>query len=286
MKSIVRLGLTLSLLGGTVFGPSLIQTPAAFAMPEADALKRLEPIPVFTLTNGQGIPILASVADPKNKAKQLQIATFFMSQQDAQSLLTTLKTQKPDLGKDAKILSLSMRQAYDIKTKNKSKADTLVFEFLPPKQQVDAALAILKKDGQNVKEFPDIPLFFAIGGADKGLLTLEQGKEKVIPFYFNQQDLQGMLDQLKQRDPKLSSTTKVQVTSLSKIVDSLMKENSAGIQQITLVPDRAALQYALQQQGGSKAPAKAGTAAPAKSGATAPPASTPAKPATVAPKTK
>jgi hypothetical protein len=282
MKSIVRLGLTLSLLGGTVFGPSLIHTSPAFALPEADALKRLEPVPVFTLTNGQGVPILATVADPKNKAKQLQIATFFMSQQDAQTLLTTLKTQKPDLGKDAKILSLSMRQAYDIKIKNKSKADTLVFEFLPPKQQVDAALAILKQDGQNVKDFPDIPLFFAIGGADKGLLTLEQGKEKVIPFYFNKQDLQGMLDQLKQRDPKLSSTTKVQVTSLSKIVDSLMKENSAGIQQITLVPDRAALQYALQQQGGQKGSPKPGAAAPAKPGTAAPAA----KPATSAPKSK
>jgi Tic22-like family len=293
MKSIVRLGLTLSLLGGTVFGPSLIQTPAAFAMPEADALKRLEPIPVFTLTNAQGIPILASVADPKNKAKQLQIATFFMSQQDAQSLLTTLKTQKPDLGKDAKILSLSMRQAYDIKLKNKSKADTLLFEFLPPKQQVDAAIAVLKQNGQNVKDFPDIPLFFAIGGADKGLLTIEQGKEKVIPFYFNQQDLQGMLDQLKQRDPKLSSTTKIQVTSLSKVVDSLMKENSAGIQQITLVPDRAALQYALQQGGkGTAKPGAAAPAAPGKSGAVAPtrpgavaPAA-PVRPATTAPAPK
>jgi Tic22-like family len=269
MKSIVRLGLTLSLLGGAVFGPSLVQTPAALALPEADALKRLEPIPVFTLTNAQGVPILASIANPKDKAKQIQIATFFMSQQDAQALLTSLQTKKPEIGKDAKILSLSMRQAYDIKIKNKSKADSLVFEFLPPKQQVDAALAVLKQNGQNVKEFPDIPLFYATGGADKGLLTLEQGKEKVIPFYFNKQDLQGMLDQLKQRDPKLSSTTKVQVTSLSKIIDSLIKENSAGIQQITLVPDRAALQYALQQQkpaGNQKAaPAKPGAAAPAKS---------------------
>lgn len=262
MKSIVRLGLTLSLLGGTVLGSSLMQPSAVLALPEADALKRLEPIPVFTLTNSQGIPILASVANAKDKTKTVQIATFFLSQDDANSLLTTLKAQKPDVVKDAKILALSMRQAYDIKTKNKAKSDTLVFEFLPPKKQIDAALAVLKQNGQTVKEFNDIPLFFAIGGADKGLLTIEQGTNKVIPFYFNQQDLQGMLDQLKTRDPKLSSTTKMQVTTLSKIVDSLMKENSAGIQQITLVPDRSALQFALQQQNAGGA--KAGTGTPAK----------------------
>jgi hypothetical protein len=45
------------------------------------------------------------------------------------------------------------------------------------------------------------------------------------------------------------------------VFDSLLKENTAGIQQITFVPDRAALQFALEQQkatGGAKP-----TAAPA-----------------------
>lgn len=271
MKSFIRLGLTLSLLGGTVIGQTLVQPTPAVALSEADALKRLDPIPVFAVTNKEGIPILASVPSPKDKTKQLQIATFFMSQQDAQSLLSTLKKQKPDVGNTAKVVALSMRQAYDIKVKNKDKAESLVFEFLPPKQQIDAAVAVLKQNGQNVKEFNDIPLFYSTGGKDKGLLTIEQGKNKVIPFYFNKQDLQGMLDQLKQKDPQLSSTIKVEVTSLSKVLDSLLKESSAGIQQITLVPDRTALQFALDQQKAM------GAATPANKPAA--PASKPAAPA-------
>jgi nickel transport protein len=271
MKSLIRLGLTLSLLGGTVVGQTLIAPAPAVALSEADALKRLEAIPVFAVTNKEGIPILASVPNPKDKAKQVQIATFFMSQQDAQSLVTVLKKQKPDVGNSAKVVALSMRQAYDLKTKNKDKAESLVFEFLPPKQQIDDAVAVLKQNGQDVKQFNDIPLFYSTGGKDKGLLTIEQGKNKVIPFYFNKKDLQGMLDQLKQKDPKLSSTVKVEVTSLSKVLDSLLKENGAGIQQITLVPDRSALQFALEQQkatgGGAAAPAgkpAAQTATPVK----------------------
>jgi hypothetical protein len=286
MKSIVRLGLTLSLLGGAISGLSLVQPPAAFAIPEADALKRLEAIPVFTLIGAKGTPIIVSLVNPKDKAKKQNIAAFFMSQQDAQAQLTALKAQNPDIGKDAKILIMSMKAAYDIKVKNKAKAD-LSIEFVPPKQQIDAALATLKQNGQNVKAFPnDIPVFFATTGDGKGYLTLEQGKEKIVPFYLSKQDLQGMLDQFKKQDPKQSSATKIQVTTLSKVLDSLIKDNGAGMQQITLMPDSAAIQYALQQQGGQKAPAKAGATTPPKAGAATPPASTPAKPATEVPKTK
>jgi Tic22-like family len=146
MKSLVRLGLALSLLGGTVVGQNLIQPAPAVALSEA---------------NKDGVPILASIANPKDKTKQVQIATFFMNPQDAQTLVTTLKTQKPDVGNSARVVSLSMRQAYDIKSKNKDKAESLVFEFLPSKQQVDAAVAVLKQNGQDVKQFNDIALFYS-----------------------------------------------------------------------------------------------------------------------------
>lgn len=278
MRSLVKLGLTLSLLGGSVIGSAVVKPPIAVAIPEADALKRLDPVPVFAVANQQGVPILGSVANPKDKTKQVQFMTFYMNQQDAQGLVTLLKTQKPDIGKNARVVTLSMRQAYDIKIKNKDKAESLVIEFQPSKQQVDAAIAVLKQNGQDVKDFKDIPAFYAVGGKDKGLLTIEQGKNKVIPFYFNKQDLQGMLDQLKQKDPKLSSTTTVQVTSLSQLVSALMKDNSTGIQQITLVPDRASLEYALQQQkaaGGNKPAAGAKPPAPATSPAAAPTAPAP-----------
>jgi Tic22-like family len=269
MKSLVRWGLALSLFGGGMIAAPVLQPPAAIAMTEAEALKRLESVPVFAITNQQGVPILASVPNPKDKTKQIQVATFFLSQQDALSLVSNLKSQKPDVGKDAKVVPLSLRQAYEIKSKNKDKAATLAFDFIPQKAQLDAAMAILKADGQDIKQFNDVPLFFAVGGAEKGILTLEQGKEKIIPFYFNKQDLQGMLDEAKQKNVKLASSTKIQVTSLSQVMESLLKDKSQTANQITLVPDRAALQYAIQQQGGQKpgaAPAAGGQkpAAPAQ----------------------
>jgi S1-C subfamily serine protease len=248
MKSLICFGLTLNLMGGIFFIPSLVQPPIAVALPESEALKRLESVPVFAVTNQDNVPILGKIVNPKDRSKKIRVMTFFTSQQDAQNLVMKIKEQKPDIGKNAKVTTLSMRQAYNIKVKNKDKADSLVIEFKPVKQQVDEAIEVLRQNGKAVKEFKDIPLFYAIGGPEKGLLTIEQKNKKVIPFYFNLQDLKGMLDQLKKKDPQLGSTTTIQATSLSKIVSSLQKDNSAAIDRITLVPDRTALEYALKQQ--------------------------------------
>jgi nickel transport protein len=222
----------------------------------------METVPLFAVTNQEGLPILASVPNPQDKTKKVQIATFFVSQQDAQTLVTNLKTNKPDVGKVAKVAPVSLRQAYELVRKNQTNKENLVFQFLPAQQQVDSALAVLKQNGQQVKEFNGIPLFYAIGGQDKGLLTIEQGKNKIIPFYFSQKDLQGMLDQLKQQKSPLSSTAKIQVTTLDQVVNSLLKENGAAISEITFVPSREAINYVMQQQ--QSAPNSKTTPQPAK----------------------
>lgn len=255
MSRLMHWSLIATLAGSAVVGPSL--TRSAIAIPEADVLKRLEPIPVFTVTDPKGTPVLASVPNPQDKTKQIQIAYFFMGQSDAQTLVKKLKTDKPDVGKGAKVVTLSLKEAYKIQEQNKDKKDQLVFQFLPTQQQVESAKTVLKQSGQEVKDFNGIPLFYAVGGEKKGLLTLQQGDKKVIPFYFSQQDLQGMLTQLKQQDAKLSSSTSIAVTSLDRVVGSLFKEKGADIEQITLIPSRDALNYVLEQQ------KKAGGAAPA-----------------------
>ncbi|MGR3275138.1 hypothetical protein HRE53_18320 [Acaryochloris sp. 'Moss Beach'] len=268
MKGLIRWGLIVSLAGGGFVGTSLVQQEAAIAIPEAEAVKRLETVPTFAVTDAKGSPVLAAVPNPKDKTKKIQVATFFMSQTDAQNLVNNLKANKPEIGKSARVTLISLRDAYEITKKNKDKQDELVFQFIPNKEQVDLAKAILKQEGQDVKQFQGVPMFFAIGGKEKGLLTIEQGKEKIIPFYFRKQDLQGMIDQLKKQNNPLSGTTKIQVTSLDRLVGSLFKSEDATAKQIVLIPSRDALEYAVQQQ-------KKNGAQPQKPSAT--PAATPKK---------
>lgn len=246
--------------------PSVTRNMTAIAIPEADVLKRLERVPVFTVTDPKGTPVLASVPNPEDKSKQIQVAYFFMGQTDAQALVTKLKADKPEIGKDAKVVTLSLKEAYNIQNENKDKKDQLAFQFLPTQEQIKSAQAILTKNGLDPKKFTGIPLFYAVGGKEKGLLTLQQGEEKVIPFYFSQQDLQGMLEQLKKQDAKLGESTTVAVTSLDRVVGSLFKEKGSEIEQIALIPSKEALEYVLEQSkaNGKAAPAAQPQAAPEK----------------------
>jgi hypothetical protein len=261
MNRLMHWSLIATLAGSGVVVPSVTRNMSAIAIPEADVLKRLERVPVFTVTDTKGTPVLASVPNPKDKSKQIQVAYFFMGASDAQTLVSKLKTDKPELGKNAKIVTISLKEAYNIQKENKDKSNELIFQFLPTQAQIASAQDVLKKNGQDAKNFRGIPLFYAVGKDKKGLLTLQQGNEKVIPFYFSQQDLQGMLTQLQKQDPKLGSTTSIAVTSLDRVVGSLFEEKGENAQQIQLLPSSEAVKYVLDQQkatGGTQAaPAKA-----------------------------
>lgn len=252
MKSLIRWSVILGLVGSSVFGPAISQQMAAIALPESEVLKRMEGIPLFTVTNQEGVPVLATVPNPQDKNKQVQVATFFTSQQDAQTLVNNLKTKRPEIGKIAKVVPISLRQAYELAQQNKDNKENLVFQFLPAQQQVQSALTLLQQGGQKVEQFNGIPLFYAVGGQDKdkGFLTLEQGQTKVIPFYFNKQDLQTVLDQLKQQNPQLGATTKIEVTTLDQVISSMLQEDGPTVAQIQLVPAREALDFVLKEQQG------------------------------------
>ncbi|WP_204368482.1 hypothetical protein [Neosynechococcus sphagnicola] len=64
MKSFVRWGATLGLIGGALLGPSLtpvvMERTQVLALTEAEIITKLKPIPVFTLTNAEGAPLVAT----------------------------------------------------------------------------------------------------------------------------------------------------------------------------------------------------------------------------------
>ncbi len=262
MKSLIHWTLTLGLTAGAFIGPSIIRPIPAIAIPESEAVKRFERIPVFTVTNPAGSPILATLPNPQDKTKQIQVANFFIDEKDAQAFLKALKTNSPELGKEAKIVPISLKQAYTITTQNKDKQESLIFQFLPTQEQLTFALDILNKDkpeAEQLKSFNGVPLFYAVGGPDKGLLTVsdQAGKNKIIPFYFRKQDLERSLEQLQKQDQALGKSTAIEVTSLDRVFDSLLKETGDAIEQITLIPSADAIQYTIQQQKGTS-PAQEG----------------------------
>lgn len=248
MKSLVRWSATVGLVGTTLIGSLLAGSLQALALTQDQILKKLEQIPVFTIANAQGAPLVAA---PPQGQKGAPVAGVFISQRDAQTFLDNLKSKNPSLAQGVRVVPVSMAEVYKLEQANKSKPERLDFAFVPVKQQQDTALALLKQTGQSINEFPGVPLFVAVGGAEKGFLTIQRdNKEQIIPLFFNKEDLQSLIDRFKREQP--NQTVEVRVLfNLQGLINTWQSKNDPAFNQMVLIPPRDSLEYLRTLQPGS-----------------------------------
>jgi Tic22-like family len=255
MKSITK-------FASIAIASAIIAIPqVAYALTEAQALERLNGIPVFTITDDKGNPLLGSLPNkPANAAAQPdQLLLFFLNPDDAKGMLTRIKQSNPDVGSKARIIIRSMNDAYQVIKQNETNKK-VAFQIVPSKSSIDSARTILTSQGKPAEQLPSVPVFFATGGKDKdqGLLTLEQEGKQYVPFFFDQKDLQTLIDRAQKQQPDLAKNTKVQVTSLFQVLDSMVGKKDAKpaseSERFTFVPSRTAFEYTLENQ-----PKSAGT---------------------------
>lgn len=276
MKSLVRLGAILGIVGSTLLGPSPIGKMSALALPEPQILEKLRSVPVFTVTDAQGAPLIASV--PKQGQGQTgnaSVAGIFISQKDAQAFVDQLKTTNSQLAASARVTPVSLGEIYRLAQENKGKPDQVLFAFIPAAQQVQSAKTVLQQSGQQVNDLNGVPLFVARGGPENGYLTIQRGDKEELPLFFNKEDLQEMVERFKQQQPNVTSTIKIEVVNLERILEALGTENDPSLSQMILIPSRESVEYVRSRQ-----PAGAGQnpqAAPAPARPAASPA--PARPA-------
>jgi hypothetical protein len=224
----------------------------AQAQTETQVLEKLKGIPVFTITDDKGSPLLATV--PKQgKNTPPQVVVFFLNPTEAQATISQLKKTNPAAGNKARVVIRSLAEAYDVIRKNQNKKD-IAFQIVPAKASLDSARTILVSQGKPANQIPNVPVFFAMGGKDKkqGLLTLEQNGKQVVPFFFDQKDLQKVLDLAKKQQSSVANTTKIQVVSLPQVLNSMIatkdKKPSPETKKFTFFPATSALQYVAKNQ--------------------------------------
>lgn len=240
MKSLIRWGAMLSLAGSALLAPVMAGGMRALALPENQIMDKLRPVPVFTITDSKGAPLIATVP---NGNKQTAVAGIFISQQDAQTFVNQLKTKDPQLAQQVKVVPVSLAEVYQMNRNSQQQPDPLAFAYVPGKQQVDSALALLRQQGQQVNQFNGVPLFIATGGPEKGYLTIKQGNDQVIPIFFNKEDLQGMVARFQKQQPELANQVQIKVVDLESVIETLQKSNDPQLNQIVLIPPRETLEF-------------------------------------------
>jgi hypothetical protein len=260
-KSLMKLTATTTIAGAIAVSP--LYTLRAEALTEAQVLERLGSIPVFTITDDKGSPLLGAMPTAPNTKPEdsQQILFFFLNPDEAQMMLTEVKKSSPEIGKKAQIIVRSMNDAYKVIKDNKDKK--VVFQFIPAKASVDSARTILAAQGVPADRIPNVPVFFAVGGQanNQGLLTMsidQNGKkEQVVPFFLDKSDLQNLLDRAGKDQPDVAKSTKIQVTSLFQVLDTMVtKDNKPNpdVDRFQFVPSRTSFEYIIKNTQQSAVP--------------------------------
>jgi hypothetical protein len=272
MKSAIKWGATLSLISGVLIGTLLGNTQRVLALTDEQVTARLRPVPVFTITDQRGAPLVSA---PPQGQQGAPVAGVFISQQDAQNFLNNLRQTNPQVAQGVQVVPVSLAEVYNLARQSESQPEPLKFAFVPMQQQVQSALTLLQQEGQNIQQFDGVPLFIARATSQEGgYLTIQQGDQQVIPMFFKREELQTMLDRLQQEQPTLAAQMNIQVVNLESLIQTLQSSDNQELTQILLVPPSESIEYvrSLQPAQGQQ---------PSPSGTPATPA--PATPAPIAP---
>jgi nickel transport protein len=269
MKSLVRWGATLGLAGSVFLGglvgignlPGLGNLEAV-ALPQDQVVKKLQEVPVFTLTNPKGEFVVLS---RNNQSKTVSQVGFFISKQDAQKFLDNrLKKENPQLASTLQVRPLSLADYYKIVLEGKKKSDSVIYTLVPTQQQVASATSMLNASGKKVEQFNGIPLFVPKFKKDNSYLTipLANGNERYIPFFFEKEQAVALLDEFKKAVPKEAENTEIQVVDLYGVMEALNTSNDPSINKIVLYPSRESINF-IRSLAPNQAPANKPAAAPA-----------------------
>jgi hypothetical protein len=234
-------GMGLAALG--LVSNALVAIAPARALPDNQIVEKLQGIPVFTITDASGAPLTATTTAADGK--QSNFAGAYFSRKEAQAFLQVLQKKDPELYKKLQIRAVRLSELYNVQF-NASGDRRLDISYVPSAQQVTSALGIVQKKDRNIKNFNGVPLFVGRAGKPSGYITVDSNGKKVIPLFFDKEQLQPYIDQFKKSRPELASTAEIQVITLEGLIDSLRTKSSdpradALYSQVVLYPSREAI---------------------------------------------
>lgn len=196
------------LITGTFTG-----TPAALAIPEADAIKKLEVIPVFVLTDDKGLPL--PIPRDKNLVLPLYLESVTANQQ-----LAVLRKGNPSLKAVVTPVPLNVMNAkvLELNKQLKDKSRPLVAPLIGNEADRREAVNLLKAQGLTDKQIADglsVPVFFT-----KPFLALQTPGGPRSVFFMRYSDLQNSLARLPVAD---RGKLKPQVADLTAVLREIIK---------------------------------------------------------------
>jgi hypothetical protein len=196
----------------------------------------LKAVPVFSLTDAGGQPIVSKVPDATKG-----VTAIFVSPGTAAAALAQIKGKNAELATKLKINAVSLWDIYKLAISDSS---PFLIQFVADPAELDAAKPLIK-EGRTVR----VPLFVAKNKKDNGLLTINQKGMEAIPMFLSKKDLDSVLRKFAK--PELLTEIATDVVDLEQLLGSLTKIKDPSIAKATLVPPTESLDF-LKTQPASK----------------------------------
>lgn len=250
MKSLIRWGAMLGLVGGTLFGS--VSTPApALALSEDEIMQKLASVPVFAITDAEGSPLIASVSSPQSANGTTEVAGVFMNPQDANRFVERLTQEQPEMAGEVQVTVISLAEIYRLEQSHRQQNNSIEFSYVPTRQEVESAVSVLLDSGREDEllqyngeyTYPGVPLFMATAGPDQGYMTVELDGEVVIPLFFDREDLDNVIARFQQQQPDFAATVQTDVVQLEVVLETLRNEDNDMVGQLMFVPHSESLEF-------------------------------------------
>lgn len=228
-----------SAVGALALGTWLATLTPSLALTPSQLGEKLGTVPVFTI----GIVEENSVTFLEEPIKtqsggEVAISRIYMNPQDAQADLEQIRTDNPTLPSNVSVARISLGEIYCLSQEegcDQQPAPTgepPSFIYFPDRDQLGAALDLLKSQGTEVAENTPlfVPLFFAqvVTGANSTTVPI---------IYFSLKDLECDIATAKSDNANLQQADfQVQVTTLGQVLQQLRSPENANATELSFVP--------------------------------------------------
>jgi hypothetical protein len=248
MKSLVRWGTTVGVVGSTLAATFLNGVVPVFALPEQQIKQKLDEIPVWLITNNQGSPLSRQLPDSQGK-KGGSMTFVYMSRQEAQESIKQLQSAKDkdpkmvEMFKSLQATTVPLGTIYQKLQQTKNQPDKLFFSFKPADNEIKGATELMRASGQDIKQIRSIPTFLVRFAPGKSYVPIQLAdKKEYIPVFTSKKDADALLNQIKPSSPKAS----IEVVDVDRILQTLQQKNDKGLEQIVFFPSPEAREYIRQ----------------------------------------
>ncbi|XP_062228366.1 protein TIC 22, chloroplastic-like isoform X3 [Phragmites australis] len=176
--------------------------PQGASLSPDEVARALTGTPVFTVCNSSNEFVL--VSDPATGLRSLGLLCF--RSEDADALLSHVRTQQLVLGKGAKVVPITLDQVYMLK------AEGIAFRFLPDPLQIKNAL-------------------------ESDLLVVKKQKKRYCPIYFQKEDIERELTRASKASRGSALSKKIMVGSLEDVLKKMeINERNSGWDDFIFIP--------------------------------------------------